>query len=115
MRGAGAQQGATADQRFHDVEVPTGLLKNLVATAGQPTSAAARQIEAYLPKAADGGAGPVRIIIDSALKEKFEAGDGRDRVAVRIYDLKDPRAADIRSAITNVSSAARTYLLTVKP
>ena len=46
---------------------------------------------------------------------KNEANDGRDRVPVRIYDLKDPRVADIRSAITDVSGTARTYLLTVKP
>ena len=32
MRGAGAQQGAAADQRFRDVEMPTRLLRNLVAT-----------------------------------------------------------------------------------
>ena len=70
MRGAGTQQGATANQRFHDVEVPTRLFRNLVATVGQPASTASRQIEAYLPKAVDDGTGPVRIIIDSALKEK---------------------------------------------
>jgi len=46
-----------ADLRFRDVEVPTGILRNLVATAGQPAVAAPREIEAYLPLGADRGKG----------------------------------------------------------
>ena len=114
MRGTGPQPNATSDQRFRDVEVPTAVLRNLVATAGQPAGAPSREIEAYLPTAAGSGKGPVRVIVDSALKERAEA-DSRDRMAVRMYDLRDPRAADIRSMVAGLPDDARTYLLTLKP
>jgi hypothetical protein len=115
MRGTGPQQGAATDQRFRDVEMPTGVLRNLIATAGQPAGAASREIEAHLPAAAGSGNGPVRVILDSALKERVEASDGRDRMPVRIYDLNDPRAADIRSMLRPPPDGERAYLLTLKP
>ena len=37
MRGTGPPP-SPADLRFRDVEVPTGILRNLVATAGQPAT-----------------------------------------------------------------------------
>jgi len=114
MRGTGPQP-SPADLRFRDVEVPTGILRNLVATSGQPAVAASREIEAYLPLGADSGKGPLRVVVDTALKDKVETSDGRERLPVRIYDLKDPRAADIRSAITGIPGNARPYLLTLKP
>jgi hypothetical protein len=113
MRGTGPQP-SPADLRFRDVEVPIGILRNLVATSGQPAGAASREIEAYLPTAAGSGKEPVRVIVDSALKERAEA-DSRDRMAVRMYDLRDPRAADIRSMVAGLPDDARTYLLTLKP
>jgi hypothetical protein len=114
MRGTGSQPSA-ADQRFRDVEVPIGILRNLVATSGQPTGVASREIEAYLPAGADSGKRPLRVIVDSALKDRIEVNDGRDRLPVRIYDLKDPRAANVRSAIPDIPGNARPYLLTMKP
>jgi hypothetical protein len=48
MRGPGPQPGPVVEQRFHDVEVPTGILKGLVAAAASPRSVASREIEPYL-------------------------------------------------------------------
>jgi hypothetical protein len=112
MRGTGPPP-SPADLRFRDVEVPTGILRNLVATAGQP--ATPREIEAYLPLGADSGKGPLRVVVDRALKDKVETSDGRERLPVRIYDLKDPRAADIRRLIDLSPGSERAYLLTVRP
>jgi hypothetical protein len=114
MRGTGPPP-SPADLRFRDVEVPTGILRNLVATAGQPAVAAPREIEAYLPLGADSGKGPLRVVVDTALKDKVETSDGRERLPVRIYDLKDPRAADIRRLIDLSPGSERAYLLTVRP
>ncbi len=114
MRGTGPQP-SPADLRFRDVEVPTGILRNLVATAGQPAVAAPREIEAYLPLGADRGKGPLRVVVDTALKDKVETSGDRDRLPVRIYDLNDPRVANVRSAITGIPDNARSYLLTLKP
>jgi hypothetical protein len=114
MRGTGPQPSA-ADQRFRDVEVPIGILRNLVATSGQPTGAASREIEPYLPAGADSGKKPLRVIVDSALKDRVETSGERDRLPVRIYDLNDPRVANVRSAIPDIPGNARPYLLTMKP
>lgn len=116
MRGTGPQQGAPADQRFRDVEVPTSILRGLLAAAAAPLrSAASREIEPYLPKAGGDGARPLYVVIDSALKQRVEADAGRDRMSVRIYNLEDPRAAEIRSLIGARPDGARAYLLTRKP
>jgi hypothetical protein len=114
MRGTGAQP-SPADLRFRDVEVPTGILRNLVATSDQPGVAASREIEAYLPRTSDSGNAPVRVIVDSALKDRVETSGDRDRLPVRIYDLNDPRAVDIRNAIPDIPGNARPYLLTMTP
>jgi hypothetical protein len=113
MRGTGPQPSA-ADQRFRDVEVPTGILRNLVATAGQPAGAPS-DIEPYLPAGADSGKKPLRVIVDSALKDRVETSGDRDRLPVRIYDLNDPRVTNVRSAIPDIPDNGRAYLLTFKP
>ena len=115
MRGTVPQPGAPADQRFRDVEIPTSILKGLFATAAQPGSAASREIEPYLPASAGGAKGPVRVIVDSALRERVEASASGNRMVVRLYDLGDPRAADIRSVIPGVPDNVHAYLLTLKP
>jgi hypothetical protein len=114
MRGPGPPP-SPADQRFRDVDIPLGVLKALIATAGQPSAAASRDIEAYLPAGAGAGKEPVRVIVDSALRDSVVADGVRDRMAVRIYDLKDPRAADIRNLIAGAPDNAHAWLLTLKP
>ncbi|MGZ5910390.1 MAG: hypothetical protein ACXWLB_10990 [Reyranella sp.] len=113
MRGPGPQPGPVVEQRFHDVEVPTGILKGLVAAAASPRSAASREIEPYLSMSGDGR--PAHVIVDSALKAKIDAGGDSERMLVRVYDLEDPRAADIRPLVGPLPKGRRIYLLTLKP
>jgi len=112
MRGPGPQPGPVVEQRFHDVEVPTSILKGLVAAAA-PRSAASREIEPYLSMSGDGR--PVHVIVDSALKAKIDASADAERMLVRIYDLEDPRTADIRPLVGQLPKGRRIYLLTLKP
>src|SRR5215831_17326009 len=114
VRGGGPPP-SPADQRFRDVDIPLPVLKALIATAAQPSIAASRDIVAYLPAGADAGKAPVRVIVDSALKDKVVADDARERMPVRIYDLKDPRAADIRNLIAGAPDNMHAWLLTLKP
>jgi len=113
MRGPGPQPGPVVEQRFHDVEVPTSILKGLVAAAASPRSVASREIEPYLSMSGDGR--PAHVIVDSALKAKIDASAGSERMLVRIYDLEDPRAADIRPLVGPLPKGRRIYLLTLKP
>ena len=113
MRGPGPQPGPVVEQRFRDVEVPTSILKGLSAAAAAPRSAASREIEPYLSLGGDGR--PSHVIIDTALKAKIEAGGDGERMPVRIYDLEDPRAADIRPLVGPLPEGRRIYLLTLKP
>jgi hypothetical protein len=112
-RGPGPAPGPVVEQRFHDVEVPISILKGLLAAAAAPRSAASREIEPYLSMSGDGR--PAQVIVDSALKARIEAGADGERMPVRIYDLEDPRAADIRPLVGPLPKGRRIYLLTLKP
>src|SRR5580704_17624544 len=113
MRGPGPPPGPVVEQRFHDVDVPTSILKGLLAAAAAPRSAASREIEPYLSMNGDGR--PAHVIVDSALKAKIDASADGERMLVRIYDLEDPRTADIRPLVGSLPKGRRIYLLTVKP
>ena len=113
MRGPGPPPGPVVEQRFHDVEVPTSILKGLLAAAAAPRSAASREIEPYLSMSGDGR--PAHVIVDSALRAKIDASADGERMLVRIYDLEDPRAADIRPLVGPLPKGRRIYLLTLKP
>jgi hypothetical protein len=115
MRGTGAPPGSPADQRFRDIEMPASVLKSVLSAAATPSAATAREIDPYLPAASDASGQPVRVVVDAALREKVDALQPSDRVPVRIYDLRDPRAADILPVIGSLPDSGRVYLLTVKP
>jgi hypothetical protein len=110
MRGTTTPPGPVTGERFRDVDMPTGLLKTLLAAAPSPPADVTREIDAYLSSGM-----PVQIVVDSALKAKLDGSDVPTRIPVRIYDLKDARTADIRRAIGTLPDAGRAYLLTVKP
>ncbi len=112
MRGP-SPQGPVVEQRFRDVEVPTAILKGLLAAAAAPRNAASREIEPYLSMSGDGR--PAQVVIDTALKARIEASAGNERMPVRIYDLEDPRSADIRPLVGPAPRGRRLYLLTLKP
>lgn len=113
LRMRGTAPVPPSDQRFRDVEIPTGLLRDLVATA-QPKAAASREIERYVLGSDTKVDRPVRIIIDATLKQRLETAD-RDRTPVRIYDLSDPRSADVRNLVGVPATNEHAFLLTVRP
>jgi hypothetical protein len=115
MRGTTPPPGPATDERFRDVEMPTGLLKALLAAAPSPPADVTREIDTYLSTPPDASGTPVQIVVDAALKSKLADSDVPVRTPVRIYDLKDARAADIRRAIGPLPDVGRAYLLTVKP
>jgi hypothetical protein len=101
-----------SDVRMRGPGPPPGL-KGLLAAAVAPRSAASREIEPYLSMSGDGR--PAHVIVDSALKAKIDASADGERMLVRIYDLEDPRAADIRPLVGPLPKGRRIYLLTLKP
>ena len=115
MRGTTPPQGDASEQRFRDIEVPTAVLKTLLAKAAAPSGGGAPEIEPYLPKPSHAIDHSMRVIVDAALKDKLEANEGRPQMMVRLYDLKDPRAANIRGVAGPLPDGERLYLLTVKP
>lgn len=114
MRGTTPPPGPATGERFRDVEMPTALLKDLVATTGQPRSATAREIERHVLGAGETADRPTRLIVDSSLKQRIDTDD-RDRMLVRVYDLGDPRSADVRSLVGLPPANERAFLLTVRP
>ena len=115
MRGRTPQQGDPSEQRFRDTEVPTATLRALLAKAAAPSGGNAPEIEPYLPPPPSGGNHPTHVVIDAALREKLGANDGRHQMMVRLYDLNDPRNANIREIAGPLPGGGRLYLLTVRP
>jgi hypothetical protein len=114
MRGA-PPQPAPADQRFRDVDMPAGILRDVVAQAGRPVQGdLRRQLEPYLPNAAAGAGRSLKLIVDAGLRQRLDTGTGADR-PVRIYDLADPRAADIARMLNVAPDGGLAYLLTTRP
>jgi hypothetical protein len=113
LRMRGTAPAPAADQRFRDVEVPTALLRELVAT-GQPKAAVTREIERYVLGPGATGDRPLRVIVDSALKQRLETAGG-DQTPVRVYDLTDPRSAEIRNLVGLPRNNERAFLLTIRP
>ncbi len=115
MRGTGTSPAPPTDQRFRDIEMPASILKSVLSAAATPSAAVAREIEPYLPPTGDVSGQPARLIVDAALRAKVEALGAGDGIPVRIYDLRDPRTADIRAVVGSLPDSGRAYLLTVKP
>ena len=101
-------------ERFRDIEMPTSLLKDLLATMGQAKSATSSEVERYVLGAGQTADHPIHVIVDSSLKQRLDASD-RDRMLVRVYDLNDPRSANVKSLVGLPSGNKRAFLLTVKP
>ena len=113
MRGT-TPPGPVVGERFRDIEMPTSLLKDLLATTGQAKSATSNEVERYVLGAGQTAAHPIQVIVDSSLKQRLDASD-RDRMLVRVYDLNDPRSANVKSLVGLPPGNKRAFLLTVKP
>ena len=113
MRGT-TPPGPVVGERFRDIEMPTSLLKDLLATTGQAKSATSSEVERYVLGAGQTADHPIQVIVDSSLKQRLDASD-RDRMPVRVYDLNDPRSANVKSLVGLPPGNKRAFLLTVKP
>ena len=61
------------------------------------------------------GGTPPNVVVDVALSPKVAAAGDRKQFTVRIYNLEDPRNADVRAALEPLPTIGRTYFLTIKP
>jgi hypothetical protein len=113
MRGT-TPPGPVVGERFRDIEMPTSLLKDLLATTGQAKSATSSEVERYVLGAGQTADHPIQVIVDSSLKQRLDASD-RDRMLVRVYDLNDPRSANVKSLVGLPPGNKRAFLLTVRP
>ncbi|WP_422001793.1 hypothetical protein [Reyranella sp.] len=109
----GAPPPPAADLRFRDVEIPTSVLERLLAPpSSSQAPVVARELETYLPTGSDE---PIRLIVDRALRQRVESQRGEPRIAVRLYDLADPRSAALRRLVDTLPDTGRAYLLTTVP
>jgi len=113
MRGT-MPPGPVVGERFRDIEMPTSLLKDLLATTGQAKSATSSEVERYVLGAGQTADHPIQVIVDSSLKQRLDASD-RDRMLVRVYDLNDPRSANVKSLVGLPPGNKRAFLLTIRP
>jgi len=113
MRGT-TPPGPVVGERFRDIEMPTSLLKDLLATTGQAKSATSSEVERYVLGAGQTADHPIQVIVDSSLKQRLNASD-RDRMLVRVYDLNDPRSANVKSLVGLSPGNKRAFLLTIRP
>ena len=114
LRGGERIPSPASERRFGELEVPVSVLRGLLRDGPRPDPAAIRDIEALLPRG--GRSEPTRILVDAALRARVEASPDGGRLAVRLYDLDDPRTTDLRAAIgATADPGRRLFLLTVKP
>jgi hypothetical protein len=116
VRGGTPQPPPPADLRFRDILVPLAPLHQLVGSDATAQAAAAREIAALLPATTPpaGSGGAIRLVVDAALKQKIETSIGAS-LPVRIYDLADPRSAEIRRLMPSSADDRQTWLLTTRP
>lgn len=114
LRMRGTTPPPATGERFRDIEMPTGLLKELVSTTGQASGATSREIERYILGTGEAADRPIRVIVDSTLKQRLDTAN-QDRMPVRVYDLNDPRSADIKGLVGAPPGNDRAFLLTVRP
>lgn len=114
LRGGERVPVPAAERRFRDIEVPAAVLKTLFAEAGRPSALVTRDIEALLPLGPRRE--PARVLVDAALRARADAAAVDARLPVRLYDLDDPRAVDLRAALGLAPGAGpRLYLLAARP
>ncbi|MFO1079285.1 MAG: hypothetical protein U1E23_01475 [Reyranellaceae bacterium] len=113
-RGAAPAPPAAGASRFVEAELPGDLLRALLAAGGGVAQeAAVRRLEAAVPRFAQ-GAGPRPVLyVDSALAARLAASP-TGTVIVRLYDLADPRLAELRQLVDAPAGQAA-WLLTGQP
>jgi len=109
--------GKPAESRYRDIDIPTALLrKAITGVSAHKGDVEHTELMNYLHAqngTLDNRAG---ILIDSALAESLSGKpDERNSIRVRVYDLDDLRAANIRSKIKPLQGDGHFILLTLKP
>lgn len=114
MRGGERTPVPATERRFRDLEIPAETLHRLFPPVGQPSSSRMRDLEALL--GIDPYREPARILVDATLRARADASPPGASLAVRLYDLDDPRAAPLRAAVGAALPADRkVFLLTARP
>jgi hypothetical protein len=110
------ENGAKSGQSyFRDVDVPTTLLQRAIASASAGKSVVEHiELMNYLRSQSDTFDNRARVLIESTLAGRLAKPDERPVIRVRVYDLDDPRAANIRSKIKPPEADAHLILLTLK-
>jgi hypothetical protein len=104
------------ESRFHDVVVPTALLRRAITSASTDKAVIEHsELTKYLRAQNDAFNNRARILIDSALADSvLEQSNERANIQIRVYDLDDPRAAIIRSKVQVLPAVAHAILLTLR-
>ena len=102
--------------RFRDIDIPMTLLQRAITSASNNKGAAEYpELMNYLRAQSDAFNDQTRILIDSALADKLSKNlDQHDSIRVRIYDLDDSRAANIRGEIKPAQADLHLVLLTLR-
>jgi hypothetical protein len=105
-----------AEGRYRDIDIPTALLRKAITSASTHKGEVERvELMNYL-RAQNELDNRALILIDSALAETLsKKPDERNSIQVRVYDLDDRRAANVRSTIKPLQADAHFILLTLKP
>ena len=114
---SGPESGAKpAESYFRDIDIPTAMLRNAITRASAHKGDVGRpELMNYLRAQNDSFDNRAGIFVDSALAESVSGKPGeRNSVQVRVYDLDDLRAANIRSKIKPLQTDAHFILLTLK-
>jgi hypothetical protein len=106
-----------AKSRFRDINIPTALLQRAITSASNNKGAADHsELITFLHAQHDTYNNQKRILIDSALADSLSKKvDQRESTEVRVYDLDDQRAGNIRSKIDPPPKDAHFLFLTVRP
>ena len=104
-----------AESRYRDIDIPTALLRNAITSASAHKGDVERsELMNYLRAQNDTFDNQAHILIDSALADSLsEKPDERNSIQVRVYDLDDQRAANIRSKIKTLQADGHFIFLTL--
>jgi hypothetical protein len=104
------------EDRFRDIDIPTNLLQRAIASASNNKEAVEHsELMNFLRAQNNAYNSHSRVLIDSALADSVsKKSDQRDSTNVRVYDLGDPRAGNIRSKIEPPPEDAHVLFLTVR-
>jgi hypothetical protein len=93
-----------AENRYRDIDIPTALLRNAIRSASNHKEGVEHsELINYLRTQSDTFDSRARVLIDSELAKSLSGTLGeRNSIVVRVYDLDNQRAANIRTKVKPV-------------